>query len=165
MKKSIWFVLSFISCLMVGMLTRGAAKQIPYYGFHAVLAALPVSFLLRLCFGNLDDKPIWVQIIPILLFGVLMGMMSPVMLFYNIGAIALAAVLTYIVKWDKSSVLAFGYAFLSYPLAILSGKLFSKSTVEVGIVELLLILMLTGALSLLGTLVGKWIAEKGANKA
>ena len=158
MKKSIWYVLSFISCLVVGMLTRGVAKQIPYYGFHAALAALPVTILLRLCFGKCDDKSVWVQIIPILLFGAFMGMMSPVMLSYNIGAILLAAVLTYIVKWDKSSVLAFGYAFLSYPLAVLSGKLFSTTVFEVEPVEFLLVLVLTGVLSFLGTLAGKRIA-------
>ena len=86
MKKLVWYILTFISCFVVGMLTRIPTERIPIYGFHATLAAFPISFLLVLCFRRTADKPVWIQIIPVLLFGLILGMMSPIMAFYNVGA-------------------------------------------------------------------------------
>ena len=126
-------------------------ERIPIYGFHATLAAFPISFLLVLCFRRTADKPVWIQIIPLLLFGLLLGMMSPVMAFYNVGAAVLAAVLTCVVKSDKSYVLAFGYAFFSYPLVLLGGKLFSKTPPVFRPVTVLAVMALTALLSFLGT--------------
>lgn len=158
-----WYVLTFISCFVVGMLTRGLSKQIPIYGFHATLAAFPVSFLLVLCFWKTADKSVWIQIIPVLLFGIILGMMSPVMAFYNIGAAVLAAVLTYLVKRCKAAVMACGYASFSYPLAVLGGKLFGRTSFIFVPIEFLIVLMVTILLSFLGTAVGVHIIKKKAN--
>ena len=164
LKRIMWYVLTFISCLFVGLLTRGLSRQIPFYGFHATLAALPISFLLVLCFWKTADKPVWIQIIPILLFGLFLGMMSPVMAFYNIGAALLAAALTYIVKLNKATVLAFGYAFLSYPLAVLGGKLFGKTAFAMAPFECLILIAATALLSFLGTAIGAHFAGREQRK-
>lgn len=102
----------------------------------------------------------WIQIIPILLFGLLLGMMSPVMAFYNIGSAVLAAVLTYIVKLNKAAVLAFGYAFFIYPLVVLGGKLFGKTSFTVDPIQCLIIIAATALLSVLGTTIGVHFVKK-----
>lgn len=160
MKKLLWYILTFISCFVVGMLTRIPTERIPIYGFHATLAAFPISFLLVLCFRRTADKPVWIQIIPVLLFGLILGMMSPIMAFYNVGAAVLAAVLTYVVKRDKASVLAFGYASFSYPLVFLGGKLFSKTPPAFRPVTVPAVMVLTALLSLLGTVAAARLATR-----
>ena len=72
----------------------------------------------------------------------------------------MAAVLTYVVKRDKSSVLAFGYAFFSYPLVFLGGKLLSKTPPVFSPVQVLAVMTFTALLSILGTVTATSIVTR-----
>ena len=78
----------------------------------------------------------------------------------KIGTAVLAAALTYIVKFSKASVTAFGYAFFSYLLAVLGGKLFGKTSFIFDPIKFLIVIAVTGVLSFLGVVAGTYVAKK-----
>lgn len=158
-----WFFSTFIGCFIIGLVTRFPAKAIDIYGIHCLFAALFMTFFLYLMYERGKHLSPIIKIIPILVFGAILGMMSPIMAIYNVNAAFIAMIVGFVVhnKKKEAVVMSVSYATACYPCCLIAA-LIMKSPVSLNW-TCLLITIAGFVLSLIGIFIENYFFSRFPN--